>query len=568
MGNKKFVWRLIVISIALFYSACGAMNRGPVSGIDNPTSTAVFGTASVTPFQPEGYISTPSTSSIMIIPSQQTQSPTVQTIWISLAAPILLRQKVIESGYPVADDSSSSTFQVEVSPITETRSTTWLYALVAPFPTIADGILFSDLKNAWDGTIMGLFSGRRLWMEETTLAAFSSLWGAPVPEFAAVAPGDQLQDITWTERTAWAIVPFEEINPLWKVISVDGQSPIHNDFNMESYPLKINFSIHPDGFTTIASNRDPIKLTVLAMTGTTALVRATADRMERKGLLYPGEEIRSVLRAADITHVSNEVSFVTDCPTPNPWTSSLRFCSDPRYIALLEDVGTDVVELTGNHLLDYGPEPFLTTLDLYDQHGWKYFGGGRDFHASLQPTLMEDHGNHIAFIGCNLVGPADDWATNSLPGSAPCNFEELVTNIGKLRSAGFLPIMTFQYNEYYQANPTDYEQRDFLQMASAGAVIVSGSQAHVPAAMGFSGDSFIHYGLGNLFFDQMSHEMPDGSIIYDTRNIFVDRHVIYDGRYINTELLSYIIEDYSRPRPMTQTERRIFLQNIFNAAGW
>jgi poly-gamma-glutamate synthesis protein (capsule biosynthesis protein) len=304
------------------------------------------------------------------------------------------------------------------------------------------------------------------------------------------------------------------------------------------------------------------------LTGTTALVRATADRMERKGLFYPGEEIRSVLRAADITHVSNEVSFVTDCPTPNPWTSSLRFCSDPRYIALLEDVGTDVVELTGNHLLDYGPEPFLTTLDLYDQHGWKYFGGGRDLQASLQPTLMEDHGNQIAFIGCNLVGPADDWATNSLPGSAPCNFEELVTDIGNLRSAGYLPIMTFQYNEYYQANPTDYEQRDFLQMASAGAVIVSGSQAHVPAAMGFSRDSFIHYGLGNLFFDQMSHEMPDGSIIYVTRNDFVDRHVIYDGRYINTELLSYIIEDYSRPRPMTQTERRIFLQNIFNAAGW
>ena len=127
--------------------------------------------------------------------------------------------------------------------------------------------------------------------------------------------------------------------------------------------------------------------------------------------------------------------------------------------------------------------------------------------------------------------------------------------------------MTFQYNEYYQSNPTDYEQRDFRRMADAGAVIVSGSQAHMPAAMEFSGGTFIHYGLGNLFFDQMSHLM-NGSLIYDTRNVFVDRHVIYNGRYISTELLSYIIEDYSRPRLMTAPERLEFLRNIFSVGGW
>jgi poly-gamma-glutamate capsule biosynthesis protein CapA/YwtB (metallophosphatase superfamily) len=105
-------------------------------------------------------------------------------------------------------------------------------------------------------------------------------------------------------------------------------------------------------------------------------------------------------------------------------------------------------------------------------------------------------------------------------------------------------------------------------MAQAGAVIVSGSQSHVPAAMEFMDGGFIHYGLGNLFFDQMSHLMPDGSLIYDTRNVFVDRHIFYAGRYIGTELLTYIIEDYARPRLMTEPERVQFLQDIFSAAGW
>jgi len=105
-------------------------------------------------------------------------------------------------------------------------------------------------------------------------------------------------------------------------------------------------------------------------------------------------------------------------------------------------------------------------------------------------------------------------------------------------------------------------------MASAGAVIVSGSQAHVPASMEFSGGSFVHYGLGNLFFDQMSHLMPDGSLIYDTRNVFVDRHVIYNGRYISTELLTYQIENYARPRLMTLEERGKLLLGIFDEGGW
>jgi poly-gamma-glutamate synthesis protein (capsule biosynthesis protein) len=307
---------------------------------------------------------------------------------------------------------------------------------------------------------------------------------------------------------------------------------------------------------------------VLAMTGVTALVRGTADRMEKHGVLYPGEAIRSVLRAANLTHVSNEISFDADCPVPDPATDSLVFCSAPGYIALLQDVGVDIVELTGNHLLDYGPEDLLTTLDMYDSYGWKYFGGGRDLQASLQPALVEQNGNKLAFIGCNYAGPSSDWATDTRPGSAPCDLESMVTQVTQLRSQGYLPIVTFQYIEYYQPDPTDQEQADFRQMAEAGAIIVNGSQSHVPAAMEFDNGAFIHYGLGNLFFDQMSHLMPDGSLIYDTRNVFVDRSIFYGGRYIGTELLTYLIEDYARPRPMTDSERSRFLEDIFSAAGW
>ena len=102
-------------------------------------------------------------------------------------------------------------------------------------------------------------------------------------------------------------------------------------------------------------------------------------------------------------------------------------------------------------------------------------------------------------------------------------------------------------------------------MADSGASIVSGSQAHYAQMMEFYKGAFIHYGLGNLFFDQMGDQswMPKG-----IRREFFDRYVIYEGRFISAELITAMLEDYSRPRLMTQPERAGFLQEYFYYSGW
>jgi poly-gamma-glutamate synthesis protein (capsule biosynthesis protein) len=136
----------------------------------------------------------------------------------------------------------------------------------------------------------------------------------------------------------------------------------------------------------------------------------------------------------------------------------------------------------------------------------------------------------------------------------------MVEQIQLLRAQGYLPIASFQYQEYYSPEPRPWQQRDFRLLADAGAVVVSGSQAHFAQAMEFYHGSFIHYGLGNLFFDQMNDE--------GTRREFLDRHIFYDGRYIGTELLTAMLVDYCRPLPMTEQERGDFLTFIFDASGW
>jgi poly-gamma-glutamate synthesis protein (capsule biosynthesis protein) len=103
-------------------------------------------------------------------------------------------------------------------------------------------------------------------------------------------------------------------------------------------------------------------------------------------------------------------------------------------------------------------------------------------------------------------------------------------------------------------------------VADAGAVVVSGSQAHQPHAMTFALEgvnepSFLHYGLGNLFFDQELFGLA-------TSQAFIDRHVFYDGRYVGTELITIMFVDNARARIMTPEERQDLLTTIFKASGW
>jgi poly-gamma-glutamate synthesis protein (capsule biosynthesis protein) len=132
--------------------------------------------------------------------------------------------------------------------------------------------------------------------------------------------------------------------------------------------------------------------------------------------------------------------------------------------------------------------------------------------------------------------------------------------VARLKLQGVLPIVTWQYWEFYFYEATPQQQLDFRGMVDAGAAIVSGSQAHHPQAIEFYKDGFIHYGLGNLFFDQMR--------TLGTRQEIIDRHTIYKGRHISTELLTYMLEDYCQPRPMTPEERTELLKAVFKASGW
>ena len=442
-------------------------------------------------------------------------------------------------------------------------------APVAPFATVPDDVSMAELTLRWQGRGSG-----PLIVDADYVSELEAIFGEEAADSVQTASGSALPAVLEVIAGALAIVPFENVTPVMKVLHLDGVNILSNSFDAASYPLTVVVAAFGNESESVAAalrphitqptNRSPDELTTLIMTGVTAMARVTASRMEEKGYDYPALVIAPTLRAADITHISNEVPFLAGCDV-DPSLNNMILCSSPAYWAALEAVGVDIVGLSGNHVNDFGRAGARESIGWYRQNGIPIYGSGLNEAEACEPLLFTHNGNRFAFFAALAHYPAFAWATEEEPGT--CNYnankERIFARIAALRGEVDVIAVELQHEEIYNPAPITRQVQDFRELRAAGADIVTGVQSHVPQAMepygyGSEEPGIIVYGLGNLFFDQMWS--------WQTRTTLIARHAIYDGQVINTEILTAVLEDYAQPRWTTEVERGDLLRQIFNAA--
>jgi hypothetical protein len=452
---------------------------------------------------------------------------------------------------------------------------------VARFSSLREGVTSGELRRAWLGTPRSQDTVSHLFVSAETAVALDALFGShPAGSLVVVVAADELAGHLATsspeqrgernaEADALAVIPFDQLQPDLKALAVDGLSALDRDLDLRRYPLVARVwanGLDPQANALAAEiqvqgldgNRHLDRLTVLVMTGVTALTRHLALEMEaRSDPGWPARRVASLLSAADLTHISNEVSFLPGC---QPQAETTAFCTPPEYMETLRLAGTDIVELTGNHNLDFGPDYAIRSLDLYAEAGMHTFGGGRNAAEAHRPLVITHNGNRLAFLGYNTFGPGYAWASDDGPGAARFSLDAVQADLIRARSQADLVFVSLQYTETYSTAPLADQVADFHAVVDAGADVVTGSQAHQPQAVEFYGGKPIFYGLGNLFFDQTWSDT--------TRQSLVVRHYIYQGRLIATQLIPTVTGDDYQPRLAEGDEGRAILQSVFAASGW
>mgnify|MGYP001028236169 CR=1 FL=1 len=391
----------------------------------------------------------------------------------------------------------------------------------------------------------GIFS---TFISSSTYQEYENFLATYYPDIHLEVVDDIVESLEGVEGDSIGLVKPEELSKELKLFKVDGE------YYLDTFDcgLAVSLTIQSKQYNlpfianiirrNITINTDDFNVSSVAkvnMTGVTAITRRLGWTIDQEqDYDYPAEKIGEFLADADLTHVSNEISFVEGCTS----YSGMRFCSRPEYIETLLSSGVDIVELTGNHNNDYGSTYNTETINTYIEEGIAYFGGGLNAEDAAKAYITEIDGSRIAFLGYNyydsMLGTGA-IASTSRAGANSYSASKVKENIEKIRDEVDIIIVDFQFRECYSYPSSDvifpvcykpvYKQKEtFRQAIDYGADIVIGTQAHQPQTYELYEDGVIFYGLGNLFFDQTPW--------IGTRQGMILTHYFKDGELIQTRI--------------------------------
>lgn len=569
----------VMTALAQPSAAAATVAAGPAAATPGATASPLSPTATLVPSPTRAPTATATPE-----PMQQTVS--VRALQgVPAAAVELLAQRLAEAGVEVAQGGGAADLELDPADVAN-APLAWERILVPVdrMSSVLEGITLQELRDVWSGAGESE-NFAAIYPSETILSDLTALLGEPGP---AVKPqsAEAVADAVWGDPMGLGIVPFDALSVRLRAMKLDGLSATDNRFKPADWPLASRAWLtattekgHAAEMRLAAAlpitNRDASKLTVLVMTGVTAMARNSAVAIEQSGDYgFLARLVGPELAAADLTIISNEIPFVAGC-VPDNTLNNLLLCSKPEYWLNLELSGVDAVGLSGNHQNDFGYNAMRASLAFYVGKKVPVYGGGADETAARAPLILEHNGNRLGFLAANQWGPltywngtgeeVSAWAGPDHPGSARFDQVQMIADIQALQPQVDLVFAEVQHTEFndagdYQNQPIPLQEGDFQALSDAGAAVVTGVMAHAPQAVEIRDEAAILYGLGNLYFDQ--------TWSWPTRTGLVARHTIYDGKLINTELLVTVIETNFQLRWATSEERQSVLRSIFDVSRW
>lgn len=355
---------------------------------------------------------------------------------------------------------------------------------------------------------------------------------------------DSTQNISSAELSNYQQIPLEELTPDKKLLSVDGEyylDKILKDSNI--------FTIN--------------------QTGTTAIGRRLFYRIKDTGDGGQfAENIKDFLSKTDLTHISNEVSFADDCDSG----LTMIFCTSYLAYDTISAIGTDVIELSGNHNNDWGTAANLATIDFYHEKGIKTFGGGKNEAEAAIPLEFSEKGTNLTWIAINNSTSSKENGQGASANHPGANIYDEVTTRAQIKEAkekGNYVIVDVQYSECYCYpdygveypacdGPISGQTEFFRSLIDMGADMVVGTSAHQPQTYELYNGKPIYYGLGNLFFDQ--------TMWPDTAKGYILTHYFKDGKYIQTRISPTIYDTSYKTMLMDDTSAESFLARLLESS--
>lgn len=228
---------------------------------------------------------------------------------------------------------------------------------------------------------------------------------------------------------------------------------------------------------------------------------------EKSGIsAFADEEMLSLMQNADLFMLNHEFVFSLRGEAMTDKEYTLR--NDPKYVKILQELGTDIAGIANNHVLDFGQEAFLDMLDTLKQADIEYVGGGENLAEASSPVVHTINGQTFAVFAATRVSPSYDWyAAAKRPGILQTYDATALNNaISESESKYDHTIVFVHWGIERNETPEEYQQKLAKGYIDAGADLVIGCHPHVLQGFEYYQGVPIIYSLGNYLFGNRTGE--------------------------------------------------------------
>lgn len=240
------------------------------------------------------------------------------------------------------------------------------------------------------------------------------------------------------------------------------------------------------------------------------------ESYERSGIsAFADDEMLKYMQRADLFVLNNEFTFTTRGEAMEDKQYTLR--SDPQYVKILQELGTDIAGIANNHVLDFGQDAFLDTLDTLKNADIDYIGGGRTLEEAVTPVVKNINGQSFAFLAATRVSPSYDWYANSKrPGVLQTyDASDLNKAIKEAEKKYDHTIIFVHWGGERVEIPEEYQRTLAKGYIDAGADLVIGCHPHVLQGFEYYNGVPIAYSLGNYLFSNRTGETLLLNAVFD-----------------------------------------------------
>lgn len=243
----------------------------------------------------------------------------------------------------------------------------------------------------------------------------------------------------------------------------------------------------------------------IAFVGDVMLGRLVADELRRRPPAYPWGDTLPLLRRADLLVGNLEFVLTAD---GRPWPGKVfHFRADPAAVASLESAGFALVSVANNHVLDYGVEAGLESLETLSAHGIAFAGAGADAVAARRLTVIHRAGLAIGMLAFTDNEP--DWEAG--PDSPGVNYvpveprdpraAALLDGVGRARDSVDLLIVSAHWGGNWGVDVPRSHRAFARALVDAGADVVFGHSPHIVRGVEVIRGRPVLYGLGDFVDD-------------------------------------------------------------------